>query len=115
MIGTAKLMLALFPATADFQLRLGFGPAVISRVGSAYNSRADGQFTGLTDFGGAVSLCTKVPIGQEMALRFRVEHFMYQAQLGWKDYVNPAGNFSFDKRFQHDVVLSTGLQIGLPR
>ncbi|HEY7569013.1 MAG TPA: hypothetical protein VH762_15645 [Gemmatimonadaceae bacterium] len=114
-LGAAKLMLGLFPASSDFQLRLGFGPALIAHVGSAYNGGADGTITGRTNIGGAVSLCTKVPIASRMALRLRVEDYMYQSRLRWKDMSNPADNFKFDKRFQHDFVLSTGLQIGLIR
>ncbi len=114
-IGTAKLMVGLFPATSDFQLRLGFGPALIAHVGSAYNRGADGSITGRTTVGGAVSLCTKVPIASRMALRLRVEDYMYQARLGWKDMSDPAANFKFARRFQQDFVLSTGLQIGLMR
>ena len=114
-LGAAKLMVGLFPQTSEFQLRLGVGPAIITRVGSAYRSSAEGQVTGRTDFGGAISLCTKVPVGSGVALRLRVEDFMYQARLGWEDKLDPSESYSFDKRFQHDFVLSAGLQIGVMR
>ncbi|MEW5915171.1 MAG: hypothetical protein AB1762_02145 [Gemmatimonadota bacterium] len=112
--GTAKFMVALFPQTSDFQLRLGAGPAIITRRGSAYKD-PDGTVTGKTDFGGAVSLCTKIPLVSGMALRMRAEDYMYQAKLGFKDRVDPADNITFDKKFQHDFVFSVGLQIGLMR
>jgi hypothetical protein len=114
-LGAAKLMIGLFPQTSEFQLRLGVGPAIITRVGSAYRANAEGQLTGRTDFGGAISLCTKVPVGSGVALRLRVEDFMYQARLGWKDKLDPSESYSFDKRFQSDFVLSAGLQIGVMR
>ena len=114
-VSTAKLMVGLFPARSDFQLRLGIGPALIAHVGSAYNARAEGIITRRNNFGGAISLCTKVPLATRIALRLRVEDYMYESRLGWKDVSNPADNFKFDKRFQHDFVLSTGLQIGLMR
>lgn len=114
-LGTAKFMYGLFPATSDFQLRLGVGPAIISRMGSAYQSDAEGSITGKTDFGGAVSLCTKIPLGRSLALRLRAEDYMYQAKLGFKDRLDPSDSFTFDERFQHDLILSVGLQIGLPR
>ncbi|MGH7694015.1 MAG: hypothetical protein ACRENH_03495 [Gemmatimonadaceae bacterium] len=114
-LSAAKLMVGLFPASSEFQLRLGFGPAVIAHLGSAYNAGVEGTITGRTNFGAAVSLCTKVPIASRAALRLRIEDYVYAARLGWKDGSNPAENYSFDRRFQHDFVLSTGLQIGLMR
>jgi hypothetical protein len=113
-LGTAKFMVALFPQTSDFQLRLGAGPAIITRRGSAYKD-SDGTVTGKTDFGGALSLCTKIPLVSGIALRLRAEDYMYQAKLGFKDRVNPEDNRTFDKKFQHDLVFSAGLQIGLMR
>lgn len=115
LMGAAKLMVGLFPATSDFQLRFGAGPAIITRIGSAYKADADGKITGRTDLGGALSLCTKVPIGSRVALRLRVEDYMYQARLGWQSATNPAASFRYEERFQHDLVLSAGLQIGLMR
>lgn len=114
-LGAAKFMYGLFPVTSDFQLRLGVGPAIISRMGSAYKSDEEGSITGKTDFGGAVSLCTKIPLGRGMALRLRAEDYMYQAKLGYRDKLNPLDSFTADERFQHDFILSAGLQIGLPR
>jgi hypothetical protein len=113
-LAATKFMVALFPQTSDFQLRLGAGPAIITRVGSAYKDE-DGEVTGKTDFGGAVSLCTKIPLGSGIALRLRAEDYMYQAKLGVKDRPDPNDNFTFDKKFQHDFVFSAGLQIGLMR
>jgi hypothetical protein len=114
-LGAVKLMVGLFPTTSDFQLRLGVGPALIAHVGSAYRADAERTITGRTNVGGAVSLCTKVPIANRMALRLRIEDYMYSAELGWTDKASPVDKFKFDRRFQHDFVLSTGLQIGLMR
>ena len=114
-LGAAKLMLGLFPAPSGFQLRLGVGPAVIAHIGSAYGSDVNGVVSPRTNIGAAVSLCTKVPLAERLALRLRVEDYMYQSRLRWKDAGNPAATYTFDRRLQHDFVLSTGLQIGLMR
>jgi hypothetical protein len=112
-LATTKFMVGVFPPTSDFQLRLGVGPAIIHRLGSAYKADEEGKITGRTDFGGAVSLCTKIPLGAGVALRLRAEDYMYQAKLAYKDKLDPSDSFNFDKKFQHDFVLSAGLQIGL--
>jgi hypothetical protein len=114
-LGAAKFMVAVLPQTSDFQLRLGVGPAIISRVGSAYKTDDEIKITGKTDFGGAVSLCTKIPLASGVALRLRAEDYMYQAKLGVRNRFDPASSFDFDKKFQHDFIFSAGLQIGLMR
>ena len=58
LMGAAKLMVGLFPATSDFQLRFGAGPAIITRMGSAYKADAR-EDHGSHGFWGALSLCPK--------------------------------------------------------
>ena len=114
-LGTAKVMVQLLPQTSDFNLRFGFGPAIISRAGSAYASDAEGKVTGKTDLGAAMSLCTRVPVASNVAIRLRAEDYMYQGKIGFKSSVNSADNFAFDSRFQHDLVFAAGLQLFLNR
>ena len=114
-LGSAKVMVQLLPQTSDFNLRFGFGPAIISRAGSAYASDAEGRVTGKTDLGAAMSLCSRVAVGSNVAIRLRAEDYMYQGKLGFKSSVNPADNFNFDSRFQHDLVFTAGLQLFLNR
>lgn len=114
-LGTAKLMIQLLPQTSDFNLRFGFGPAIISRAGSAYASDAEGKITGKTDLGAAMSLCSRIPVASNIAVRLRAEDYLYQGKLGFKSSVNSADNFGFDSRFQHDLVFTAGLQLFLNR
>ena len=114
-LASAKLMVSLLPTTSPVNLRFGVGPALVSRGGSAYKADEVGKLTGLTDFGGAVSLCTKVPITKLVALRVRGESFMYSAKLGFKDAVDPTNNFKFDSKFQNDLLFSAGLQFAFGR
>lgn len=114
-LGTAKLMMNLMPATSDFRLRLGVGPAIINRGGPAYKSDEETKVSGLTDFGGAVSLCTRIPIAGAIAVRLRGETYLYQSQLKIVDRSDPGSSFNFDRRFQSDFVFSAGLQFGFSR
>lgn len=111
-MGSAKLMVSLLPQTSPMSLRFGVGPAIVHRGGDAYKADADGKITGLTDVGGAISLCTKIPITKSLALRLRGENFMYSAKLGFEDPVDPSNNFKFDSKFQNDLLFSAGLQFG---
>jgi hypothetical protein len=112
---SAKFMLSMLPSTSAMNLRLGIGPALVTRGGSAYKSDELGKFTGLTDVGGVVSLCTKIPVTKLVAVRLRGESFMYSAKLGFKDPVDPTNNFKFDSRFQNDLLFSAGLQFAFGR
>lgn len=116
LLASARLMIGILPIGKDGQLRLGVGPAIVNRGGKAYRTDGDGKFLGLTDLGGAVSLCTRIPMTELLAIRIRAEDYMYQSQLK----VRPVGldatqSFAFDKRFQHDFMLSAGLQLGFRR
>lgn len=114
-LASAKFMVSMLPQTSPMNLRLGIGPALVSRGGSAYKSDELGKYTGLTDVGGAVSLCTKIPVTKLVAVRLRGESFMYSARLGFKDPANPTNNFKFDSKFQNDLLFSAGLQFAFGR
>jgi hypothetical protein len=113
MMGTAKMMFALLPPGEGTQLRLGVGPAVIRRGGTAYEED-EGEFKGLTNLGGAVSLCTRFALTDRIALRLRAEDFIYRSRLTFHDD-SPGSDPRFDKKMQNDLVFSAGLQIGIFR
>lgn len=114
-LGSAKMMVQLLPQTSDINLRLGFGPAIVSRAGKAFSSDAEGKVTGKTDIGGVLSLCSRLPVTNKIGLRLRAEDYMYSGKIGYKSSVSPADNLSFDSKFQHDLVFSAGLQLFLNR
>jgi hypothetical protein len=109
-LASAKAMVQLLPSESDYNLRFGIGPAIISRGGRAYNSDASGKFTGLTDVGAAMSLCSRYAFTRNVAMRLRVEDYMYQSKIGWKA-TDPTESFSFDSKLQNDFVFSVGLQL----
>lgn len=115
LMATAKLMIAVVPTTNRVQLRLGIGPAIISRGGSAYKEADGSKFSGLTDVGAAMSLCTRVPLINSLALRLRVEDYAYGSKLKFRDPVDPSNNVNFGRRLQNDFMVSAGLQIGFSR
>ncbi len=109
-VGSAKLMVNLLPLSDRTALRLGVGPAIISRGGSAYDADSHGEFTGLTSVGGAISLCTRLPLTDFISLRVRAEDFMYSSKLRFREAGDPSA-FSFGSRLQNDMVFSAGLQM----
>lgn len=111
LMGSAKLMVNLIPLTARSALRLGVGPAIINRVGSAYRADDSGAFSGLTDVGGAISLCSRLPLTNFLSLRLRAENYMYSSKLEFRDFSNPTGEFSFSSKLQNDFIFSAGLQM----
>lgn len=113
-LGSAKLMMQLMPAESDFNLRFGFGPAVITHGGSAYASDATGKFTGLTDVGAAMSLCSRIPLMSNVAIRLRAEDYVYESKITFKG-IDPADELNFKQRTQHDFIFSAGLQLFLNR
>ena len=113
-LGSAKMMMQLLSPLSDFNMRLGFGPAIISRGGAAYRADADGRITGTTDLGAAVSLCTRLDFTRSLGVRVRVEDYIYQGRLGWRS-ANSAESFAFPEKMQHDFVISAGLQVFLNR
>jgi outer membrane protein W len=114
-LGSVKVMMQLLPPESDFNLRFGIGPAIISRGGSAYKGDSEGQVTGLTDYGAAASLCTRFSFTPNVAIRLRAEDYMYYTGMGWRSSIDPAENFGFDSRMQHDFIFSAGLQLFLKR
>lgn len=111
-LGSAKLMVQLLPAESDYNLRLGFGPALITRNGSAYRSDAEGSYTGLTDVGAVISLCTRLRLTDVFSLRLRGEDYFYQANVGFKDQLT-GQSIAFGDRKQNDFVFSLGFQMFL--
>jgi hypothetical protein len=109
-IGSAKFLIHLLPAQSKFNVRLGLGPAVINRGGTAYKSDEGEEVTGLTDFGAAMSLCTRIPLTSNAGIRLRAENFLYQTKLGLKDAVG-VGDLKFKAKTQNDLVFSAGLQL----
>lgn len=114
-LGSVKAMFNLMPLDSRYNLRLGVGPAIIQHGGTAYKFDDGSKIDGRTNVGGAVSLCTKVPLTSSIGLRLRGESYLYQSQLKFKDPADPTNNFSFDKKFQNDMMLTAGLQFLLPR
>lgn len=113
-LGTAKIMMSLFPETSPARLRFGFGPAIISRGGSAYNS-AQGKVSGLTNLGANLSLCTRLLLTENLALRLRGESYLYQSHLKYTDASNSTNDFTFDRKLQNDFVFSAGFQMAIGR
>ena len=111
-LGTAKLMVQLLPPESDYNVRLGFGPAVITHNGSAYED-VNGKYTGLTSVGAAISLCSRLRLSDNFAVRLRAEDYVYQAKLGFQSNVNPSDNIVLDERRQNDLVFSLGFQVFL--
>jgi outer membrane protein W len=109
-LGSAKLMVQVLPPESDFNLRFGVGPALITRSGSAYKD-SEGKVTGLTDVGAAMSLCSRMALSSNTALRLRVENYMYRAKLGFESSVSPADSYTLSARTQNDFVVSLGLQL----
>lgn len=114
-LGSAKVMVQLLPAESDFNLRFGIGPAIISRGGSAYEEYNGIKVTGLTDYGAAMSLCSRLPITRAVAIRLRAEDYMYQAKLRASNVADPTANFDLGAKVQHDFIFSAGLQLFMNR
>jgi hypothetical protein len=110
LVGSAKLMVNLMPVTERSALRLGVGPAIISRGGSAYKADDNGDFSGLTDFGGAISLCSRIPMTDFLSLRLRAENYMYSSKLKFRDF-STNEEFSFGSKLQNDFIFSAGVQM----
>ena len=111
LFASAKLMLNLVPFSERTALRFGVGPAIISHGGSAYNSDVGGKFTGLTDIGGAASLCSRIPMTDFLSLRLRAESFIYSSKFRFVSATDPGRNVDFAARVQNDFIFSAGLQM----
>ena len=112
-LGSAKLMFQVLPPESDYNVRVGFGPALITRNGSAYASDAEGTYSGLTDYGAVLSLCTRFRLTDQFSLRLRGEDYMYQANVGFKSATGQS--IAFGDRRQSDFVFSLGFQMFLNR
>ena len=111
LFASAKLMLNLVPFSERTALRFGVGPAIISHGGSAYQADEGGTFKGLTDFGGAVSLCSKIPLTDFLGLRLRAESFIYSSKFRFENATSPADDVEFAAKIQNDFIFSAGLQM----
>jgi hypothetical protein len=109
LMGSAKLMVNLIPLTERSALRLGVGPAIINRGGSAYKADDNGDFSGLTDVGGAISLCSRLPLTDFLSLRCEPRTTRTSAQV--PRFSNPTEEFSFGSKLQNDFIFSAGLQM----
>jgi hypothetical protein len=113
-LGTMKVLVQLRPPASGFNMRFGFGPAILTRGGAAYRSTAEGTPTGLTDVGAALSLCTRIPLTSKLSIRLRGEDYMYRGKLGWAD-MDPTSSYMFGSGTNNDFVFSLGLQFMLNR
>ncbi|NUQ11668.1 MAG: hypothetical protein HUU26_04960 [Gemmatimonadaceae bacterium] len=109
--GSAKLMVNLLKVTERSALRLGVGPAIITRGGNAFKHRDQTVFEGLTDVGGVVSLCSRIPMTDFLSLRLRAENYMYPAKMKFANPDNVLGEYQFKSRLQNDLIFSAGLQM----
>ncbi len=109
--GSAKLMLNILPISDRTAVRFGIGPAVIRHDGSAYNADETGSLSGLTDYGAALSLCTKLPLGNVINIRLRAEDYLYRSRIRYYGGTAGTGDLTFDTRTQNDLVFSAGLQM----
>jgi hypothetical protein len=112
-MASTKLLFQLFPRESEYNMRFGVGPALITRSGPAFKPD-NGTFSGLTDLGTALSLCTRLSITPNFGLRMRAEDYMYRSRLSFRGNASP-DRFNFDRKMQNDVLFSTGVQIFLSR
>src|SRR5262249_33173743 len=111
--GTVRVMIQTLPPASGLNLRVGLGPALITRGGPAYRSVEEGTMAGLTDLGASFSICTRVPLGRFADIRVRGGDLIYQAKQTWTSSSIPGGELRSDPKLQHDFVLSIGLQLGV--
>lgn len=109
LFASAKMMVNLIPFSERRALRFGIGPAIVSHGGNAYDSSLGGKFTNLTDIGGAVSLCSRLPLTDFFSLRLRAESFIYSSKPRFESA--SGGNVDFAGRIQNDFIFSAGLQM----
>ena len=110
--GSAKLMLNILPITDRAALRFGVGPAVIRHDGNAYKADATGALSGLTDYGAALSLCSRLPVTDFISIRLRAEDYLYRSRIQYFHGTGGGANdIAFDARIQNDLVFSAGLQM----
>jgi hypothetical protein len=106
LLGSARVMYNIIPSQYNFRLRVGVGPAIVSRGGKAFDV-SDGTIKGLTDVGGVASLCSRIPLMDRVALRLRAEDYIYSARIKFE---SPARTVLAAQRLQNDMMFSAGLQ-----
>jgi hypothetical protein len=111
LFASAKMMLNILPFSETRALRFGFGPALITHGGNAYKADGSGKFTDLTDFGGAVSLCSRIPLTNFISMRLRAEDFIYSSRFRFQTPTSGGQDVEFAGRLQNDFVFSAGLQM----
>ena len=94
--GGLKLMLGLSRKVSPIGVYLGAGPAIIRRGDDVtVASQSD------TRFGGVVGGGVRIPVSHSIGLRLDAEDYIYK------------GDFGGDNGTRNDLVLSTGLSLGL--
>lgn len=99
--GAAKVMFRFAPPAGGASFHIGGGPAVISRSGNAYEGAE-----GTTDIGGVVNLGVSFKVGPVVSVRVDAEDYLSSAKFG-------AEGAESESKFQNDVVLAAGVQIGV--
>lgn len=94
--GGLKLMLGVSPRISPLGIYVGAGPAVIRR-GEDVTSQSNSN----TAFGGVVGAGMRIPVSSSIGLRLDAEDYIYK------------GNIGGDNSTRNDLVLSTGLSLGL--
>jgi hypothetical protein len=96
---SARVLLALSPATNPVSFYIGAGPALVTRGKDVFDNDASN-----TDFGGNAGVGFRFALGESgnTALRLDVEDYFYNGDFG-----------GGDNEFQNDIVASLGLSISL--
>ena len=98
LVASARLLLALSPATNRVGFFIAGGPALLARGKNPFDNDKSS-----TDFGGNVGLGFRFALGEtgNSAVRLDLEDYLYNGDFGGGD------------EFQNDIVASLGLAIGL--
>jgi hypothetical protein len=103
--GAAKLLYRSGSPDAAASVHLGGGAAVISRSGNAYDTF--GIEEGKTDIGGVVNLGASFRLAPSVSIRIDAEDYLSSAK-----FTDSLGEET-DPKFQNDLTLTAGIQIGL--
>ena len=102
----ARLVFRIGVPVAPVSFHINGGIALIGRGGDAYEEVTQGK----TDVGGVVGLGTRIKLPGMFAIRVDADGFVYQSELTIQD--EDLGEFTFDKQWQADLVLSAGVAFG---
>jgi hypothetical protein len=94
--GGLKVMLGISPKMSPLGIYVGAGPAVIRR-----GEDVTAQSSSSTAFGGVVGGGMRIPFSSSIGLRFDAEDYIYKGDIGG------------DRRTRNDLIVSTGLSLGL--